>query len=257
MSAMHYLIRRFMTLSLLAALPGACTEKGEETTTGSATDTSGDSTGAPTSDPTTGASDDSTGTTGDDSSVTGEQTSGESTTGDPTTGDPGALCVAYTEWVYGCGLGEPGGKEEAIDECELQREQTAAIDGPECAARADAYIECISKSACDDPAPCAAEFEAIDVCGPEPGATCLKFAETVEACEPGEGEEELASGCQYELNAATYASADCGAAMEALYACYGDLTCEEIMEGPTTCAQQEMMTETACPGENGVAVQSK
>ena len=256
-----------MTLSLLAALPGACVEKGEETTPGSTTDTSGDSTGDTTDDSTGDSTGDTTGATSGDSSSTGEPTTGDPTTEDPTTGDPttddpttgepSAVCIAYVEWVYGCELGEPGGKEQALADCEQEREATAAIYGADCAVKSDTYVECLSKSACDDFDACEAESEATDVCLPEAGPTCKKFGANVSACVTEESEEELASGCQFEINLGAFRSEDCGAATEALYGCYGGLTCAEIEDDGAVCSQQEAMAEVLCPDQGGGPVKQR
>ncbi|HEY0134106.1 MAG TPA: hypothetical protein VGB85_08500 [Nannocystis sp.] len=235
---MHYLIRRVATLSLLAALPGACTEKGEETTAASATETSGDTSGEPTG----GSSDDSTGATSDDSTGMTE----------PTTGEPSPVCADYTEWVFECGQGDPLSEEEVLGECEREREVMAAVYGPSCAAKYDAFTECISDNACDAFDACDAEAEASDLCLPEAGATCMKFAATVAACEPGEGEAEIGGSCQLDINAGGHDNAECGAAIEAMYACYSDLTCEQIAGDGAACSQEVAMLEALCPGEGGL-----
>src|SRR4028118_687607 len=89
MSAMHKLIQRFASFSLLAALSGACVEKEGETTGGSSGDTTGGSSGDTTGD--------ETGETGDSSGSEG--TTSEPTTGDPTSGEPSGLCAAWVKWT--------------------------------------------------------------------------------------------------------------------------------------------------------------
>jgi hypothetical protein len=238
MSAMNGLIYRYVSLSLLAALTGACVEKEGE----SSTDTSGT-----TADPTGNSSGDST---GDSTGTTDETTTGETTTGEPTTGEPGGLCEAWAKWIVMCGNAEPGSEAQVVSECEDQRALTEAVYGPECLVKSDAYIECESLSMCSDDAACEAEYTAVEICQPEAGASCKAFAAAVVACEPGEDEAAIASNCQFELNAGGYMNPACGAALDSLYGCLGGQDCMALEDG-TGCDAEAAMVEASCAGENG------
>lgn len=239
---MNGLIHRYVSLSLLAALAGACVEKeGESSSDTSAT--TEDSTGASSGDSTGDSTGAATGTTGDEPTGTG-------TGGEPTTGEPGGLCEAWAEWIVMCGNAEPGSEAEVVSECEAQRGLTEAVYGPECAVKSDAYIECQSLSMCGDEAACEAEYTAVEICQPEAGAECEAFAAAVVACEPGEDEAAIASNCQFELNAGGYMNPACGAALASQYGCLGGLDCMALESG-AGCEAEGMMVEASCAGENG------
>ena len=244
---MHNLIHRLASFSLLAALSSACVEKGGESTDDSTGGSSGDSTGATTDDSTGDSTGGPTEATTGDSTDTGtdEGTTVEPTTGEPTTGEPGALCQAFAEWSVMCGEAEPGGEAELALECEEERAFIDVLLGPECGVKYDAYTACAAMNPCNDEAACAVELAAAENCEPEAGATCKAYAANVIACEPGPDEPEIATSCQFEVNAGLFDSPACAAAVEALYGCFAGLDCTALFDG-AGCEAEVMMQETAC-----------
>lgn len=253
---MHNLMKHIVALSLLAALTPACTEKGGETSDSSTGDTSGatDATTDAATDATTDAATDATGdvTGASDSQTSTDPTGGsdsDSTTGEPTTGEPGGLCEAYAAQLVMCGMWPGDSEAEIVMECEEGRAFTYAVYGPACGELSDAQLTCLTMAECFDDTACEAELDQVEDCLPEAGAVCIKYGEAVAACE-SDDPAELASSCQFDLNASGYMNPACGAAAEAAYDCFGGLSCEQLGEG-TGCEQEAMAFDTNCGGEEG------
>jgi hypothetical protein len=180
----------------------------------------------------------SAGCSGDDGGETGD------TAADP---PKAAVCQDYAAWELECG--EAPGLDEAdvAQECERGREYAYAVFGPTCGPLHDVLLACDAAHGCEPDDACQAAQDAYDDCVPEPGEVCERYAANVVGCADSEvTTAEVASECQLQINAGAHEDPACGAATEALHACFADASCDEIA-GRTACAAEVTEQSEVCP----------
>lgn len=198
--------------------------------------TAGDASGASGTSGTsgTGGSGGSGGTTG----TTGWQGSG-STFG----GEGAALCAALGQQDLVCNF-----MSSSVLTCQEVLDD-AGDTSPECLARVEAWLMCLTDASCasrEEGAACLDQgVKVVEGCAPEVMPPCVSLAVKVATCEVALDLVETAGECQYQLEYAAYYGAECVKATEEHFACLMTLSCALIVAG-TGCEESAAALALAC-----------
>lgn len=154
--------------------------------------------------------------TASDSMTSGE--TDDATGGEPTGATEGA-CEGFAGWISMCDP-EAGTSAEIVAQCEDMR-----AEYPACATQFDAQIKCMADAKCDDEAACAQEIQAYYECLFPVGEVCEAYGAKETECA---GSDEMAgASCQALLDELK----ESDPAYEQYFACYAELSCDEIATG--------------------------